>query len=138
MTGDLTAFYAFGDDNSLDRVILMLILCGIAAAICFLISLVAIGSSNWKVASAFAVLTDMFGLIWTSIHPVLLLFMFAYTALVLVGAYVKGSKNDQQQSDPQENENQQQSELQNAENQQPSDPQNKWENEKKDDDWDFL
>ncbi len=127
MRGDLTAFYAWGDDDSLGGVFLMLILCGIAAVICFLISLVAIVSSNWKVASAFAVLTDMFGLIWTNIHPVLLLFMFAYTALVLVGAYVKGSKTNQQQSDPQENENQQQ-----------INPQNEAENEKKDDSWDFL
>ena len=120
MTGDLTPFYAWGDDDSLGGVFLMLILCGIAAVICFLISLVAIVSSNWKVASAFAVLTDMFGLIWTNIHPVLLLFMFAYTALVLVGAYVKKSKNNQQQSDPQENGNQKQ-----------INPQNEAENEKK-------
>ena len=121
MRGDLTAFYAFGDDDSLGGVFLMLILCGIAAVICFLISLVAIGSSNWKVASAFAVLTDMFGLIWTNIHPVLLLFMFAYTALVLVGAYVKGPKTNQQQNEPQ---NEAENEEYTADTQQTSDDEN--------------
>ena len=99
MTGELTVFTL--DSDGLDRVLLMLILLGIAAVICFLISLAAMVSSNWKTASTFAVLTDMFGLIWTNIHPVLLLFMFAYTALVLVGAYVKGSKTNQQQNEPQ-------------------------------------
>lgn len=120
MTGELTVFTL--DSDGLGGAIFMLILLGIAAVICFLISLAAIVSSNWKTASTFAVLTDMFGFIWTNIHPVLLLFMFAYTALVLVGAYVKGSKTNQQQSDPQENENQQQ-----------INPQNEAENEKKDD-----
>ena len=99
MIGDLSVFTL--DSDGLGGAIFMLILLGIAAVICFLISLVAIVSSNWKTASAFAVLTDMFGLIWTNIHPVLLLFMFAYTALVLVGAYVKGSKTNQQQNEPQ-------------------------------------
>ena len=118
MKGDLTAFYAFGDDNSLDRVLLMLILCGIAAVICFLISLAAIVSSNWKTASTFAVLTDMFGLIWTNIHPVLLLFMFAYTALIFTAAYVKKSKNNQQQNEPQ---NEAENEEYTADTQQTSD-----------------
>ena len=90
MTGELTVFTL--DSDGLGGAILMLILLGIAAAIV---------SSNWKTASTFAVLTDMFGLIWTNIHPVLLLFMFAYTALIFTAAYVKKSKNNKQQNEPQ-------------------------------------
>ena len=119
MTGELTVFTL--DSDGLGGLFLMLILLGIAAVICFLISLAAIVSSNWKVASVFAVLTDMFGLIWTNIHPVLLLFMFAYTALIFTAAYVKKSKNNQQQNEPQ---NEAENEKYTADTQQTSDDEN--------------
>ena len=119
MKGELTVFTL--DSDGLGGAIFMLILLGIVAVICFLISLAAIVSSNWKTASTFAVLTDMFGFIWTNIHPVLLLFMFAYTALVLVGAYVKGSKTNQQQNEPQ---NEAENEKYTADTQQTSDDEN--------------
>ena len=125
MIGELTLFTLEG--GGLGGAIFMLILLGIAAVICFLISLAAIVSSNWKTASAFAVLTDMFGLIWTNIHPVLLLFMFAYTALIFTAAYVKKSKNNQQQNEPQ---NEAENEEYTADTQQTSESENSTNEEK--------
>lgn len=125
MCGDLTLLTLEG--GGLGGAIFMLILLGIAAVICFLISLAAIVSSNWKTASTFAVLTDMFGLIWTNIHPVLLLFMFAYTALIFTAAYVKKSKNNQQQNEPQ---NEAENEKYTADTQQTSESENSTNEEK--------
>ena len=100
MTGELTVFTL--DSDGFGGAIFMLILLGIAAVICFLISLIAIVSSNWKTASTFAVLTFLFDLIWAITHPVLILFLFAYMALICTVAYVKGSKEKNEKGSQEE------------------------------------
>ena len=68
---------------------------------------------------------------WDTFYLILIFAPFVLAPFLIV-LFVAMSKKKQQPSD------QQQSELQNTENQQQINPQNEAENEKKDDDWDFL